>query len=162
MPAHTNNMARTLIRKRRLPARRGHSRHTAKVSSLGLPARSIPELIHHVQTGLPFRALETLASKSGIPAAEIASAMDIPQRTLARRKVGGRFFREESERLLRLSRIFEAAVELFEGDVSAAVAWLRSRRPALGNSSYLAYCGTELGARVVEELIGQLDHGVFP
>src|SRR5208337_1084889 len=92
-PAQTSSMARTLIRKRRLPARRSH---TAKVSSLGLRTRSIPELIQHVQTGLPFRALETLASKSGIPAAEIASAMDIPQRTLARRRVSGRFVREES------------------------------------------------------------------
>jgi putative toxin-antitoxin system antitoxin component (TIGR02293 family) len=155
-------MARTLIRKRRLQARRGRPSHTAKVSSLGLPRRSIPELIKYVQAGLPFWALEGLASNSGIPAAEIASAMDISPRTLARRKVAGRFVREESERLLRLTRIVEAAVELFEGDVSAAVAWLRWRRPALGNTTYLAYSGTELGARVVEELIGQLDHGVFP
>lgn len=161
-PAQTSNMARTLSRKPRLQARRGHTSHSAKVSSLGLSPTSIPELIQHVQTGLPFRALKTLASKSGIPAAEIAFAMDIPQRTLARRRVNGRFVREESERLLRLSRIFEAAVELFEGDVSAAVAWLRSRRPALGNTTYLAYSSTELGARMVEELIGQLDHGVFP
>ena len=155
-------MARTPIRKRRLQARRGHTSHFAKVSSLGLPPGSIPELIQHVQTGLPFRALETLASKSGIPAAEIASAMDIPQRTLARRRVAGRFVREESERLLRLSRIFEAAVELFDGDVPGAVAWLRTKRPALGNHSPLVYSGTELGAREVEDLIGQLVHGVFP
>lgn len=155
-------MARTLIRKRRLPAPRGLTSHAAKVSSLGLRTGSIPELIQHVQTGLPFRALDTLASKSGIPASEIASAMAIPQRTLARRKVSGRFVPEESERLLRLSRIFEAAVDLFEGDVSAAVAWLRAPRPALENTTYLAYSGTELGARMVEELIGQLEHGVFP
>lgn len=155
-------MTRPLIRKRRFQTRRDSTRHAAKVSSLGLRTGSIPELIQHVQAGLPFRALETLASKSGIPAAEIASAMDIPQRTLARRKVEGRFVREESERLLRLSRIFEAAVELFKGNIGGAVAWLRTRRPALGNNSPLAYSGTELGARQVEDLIGQLEDGVFP
>jgi len=72
-------MARTLSRKPRLQARRGHTSHSAKVSSLGLSPTSIPELIQHVQTGLPFRALKTLASKSGIPAAEIAFGMYIPQ-----------------------------------------------------------------------------------
>ncbi len=155
-------MATTLIRKRKLAAPRSRLSHGSKGSSLGLSARSVPELIQHIQEGLPFKALETLSSKSGIPVGEIASAMDIPLRTLARRKATGRFVREESERLLRLSGIFEKAVELFDGDVHGAVNWLRSPRPALGNSTYLAYSGTELGAREVEDLIGQLDHGVFP
>lgn len=155
-------MATTLIRKHKLTAPRGRVSHASKGSSLGLPARSTPELIRHIQEGLPFKALETLSLKSGIPPGEIASAMNIPQRTLARRKASGRFASEESERLLRLSIIFEKAVELFDGDVRSAVIWLRSGRPALGNSNYLAYSGTELGAREVEDLIGQLEHGVFP
>jgi hypothetical protein len=55
---------------------------------------------------------------------ELASFLEIPERTLARRKVAGRLGREESERLLRLSRIFKKAVELFNGDVTEAVSWV--------------------------------------
>jgi putative toxin-antitoxin system antitoxin component (TIGR02293 family) len=64
--------------------------------------------------------------------------------------------------LLRISGIFEKAVELFNGDVAEAVAWLRRPRRALANHTPLAYTGTELGAREVESLIGQLEYGVFP
>ena len=58
--------------------------------------------------------------------------------------------------------IFEKAVELFNGDVAEAVAWLRRPRRALADHTPLAYSGTELGAREVENLIGQLEYGVFP
>lgn len=126
-----------------------------------MPVRSIPELIQEIQEGLPFKALETLSLKSGIPVDEIAFVLNIPERTLARRKAAGRFVREESERLHRISTIFEKAVQLFHGDVAGAVSWLRARRPALGNNTPLAYSGTELGAREVENLIGQLEHGIF-
>jgi putative toxin-antitoxin system antitoxin component (TIGR02293 family) len=73
----------------------------------------------------------------------------------------GRFAPDESERLLRVSTVFEKAVELFEGDVAGAVTWLTSPRRALGYQTPLAYSRTELGAREVENLIGRLEHGVF-
>ena len=67
----------------------------------------------------------------------------------------------ESERLLRISAVFERAVDLFEGDVAAAVAWLNRPNRALGHQTPLDFSGSALGAREVENLIGRLDHGVF-
>ncbi len=72
-----------------------------------------------------------------------------------------RLAKEESERLLRLSSIFEKAVELFEGDVSGAVNWLTTPKRALEGQTPLQYARTEVGAREVENLIGRLEHGVF-
>lgn len=120
------------------------------------------ELIREVQEGFPFKALETFSARSGIPVAELASLLATPPRTLARRKVSGRLCREESERLLRVSRIFEMAAEHFDGDVPGAVSWLRTPRRALGNQFPLRYSVFDFGAREVENLIGQLEHGVFP
>jgi putative toxin-antitoxin system antitoxin component (TIGR02293 family) len=131
-------------------------------SSLGLSLRRVDDLIHEVRRGLSFRTLEFLSSESGISVSELSSILDIPDRTLARRKAAERLARDESERLLRISGIFEKAVELFNGDVAEAVAWLRRPRRALANHTPLAYAGTELGAREVENLIGQLEYGVFP
>ena len=118
-------------------------------------------VIDEILAGFSVKTLEIFSSESNLPVAEIASLIEVPQRTLARRKVVGRLSSEESERLLRLSRIFEKAVVLFEGNVDAAIAWLRRPKRALGDKSPLAYSRTEVGARQVEDLIGALEQGVF-
>lgn len=138
------------------------SRYKTAGSSLGLAAGSTQQLIRELRRGLSYRALEFLSGESGIPVHDIAVIIGIPERTLARRKATGRLAADESERLLRISRIFELAVGLFTGDAGGAVAWLRTPRPALGGHTPLEYAATEVGAREVENLIGQLEHGVFP
>ena len=126
-----------------------------------MSADSAQHLIRELRRGLSFRALEFLSAKSGMPISEIASLIEIPERTLARRRVSGRLTTGESERLLRVSRIFEYAVGMFGGDVAGAVAWLRNPRRALAGHAPLAYAATELGAREVENLFGQLEYGIF-
>lgn len=129
--------------------------------SLGLSIRSVPELIREVRRGFSYRALEAFEPNSGIRLQALAETIGIPERTLARRKVSGRLGPEESERLLRLSSIFEKAVDLFEGDVPSAVNWLSAPKRALESQSPFQYARTEIGAREVENLIGRLEHGVF-
>jgi putative toxin-antitoxin system antitoxin component (TIGR02293 family) len=130
-------------------------------SSLGLQETRIDSLIDEIKSGLPFAMLEAFSLESGIPIVEIASLLALPERTFARRRVSGRLSSAESERLLRVSSIFERAVRLFEGDVQAAVTWLKRPKQALGNRSPWTYLQTEIGAREVEDVIGQLEHGVF-
>ena len=136
-------------------------RYVSPGASLGLQQTETNDLIEEILAGLSFKTLETFSFESSLPVTEIASLIEVPQRTLARRRVVGRLSSEESERLLRLSRIFERAVALFEGNVDAAIAWLKRPKRALGDKSPLTYSRTELGARQVEDLIGGLEHGVF-
>jgi len=128
---------------------------------LGLAVGSVAELIQQVERGFSYKTLHALESKSGIPSPALAGMAGIPERTLARRKAAGKFTPEESERLLRLSRVFELAVELCEGDNAAALRWLTAPRKALEGNTPLAYARTEVGAREVEDLIGRLEEGVF-
>jgi putative toxin-antitoxin system antitoxin component (TIGR02293 family) len=128
---------------------------------LGLSASNTHDLIHQLEHGFSFKALQAFASNSGISVSVITAIVGIPERTLARRKAATKLSTDESERLLRLSTVFEKATELFEGDTVAAVKWLTTPKKALGNFSPLTYCRTELGAREVENLIGRLEHGVF-
>ena len=159
-------MSQTLTRRHHLPLARAGARPSRRYdrpgSSLGLSADRTDQLIREVRKGLSFKALESLSRESRISVPELASIIEIPDRTLARRKGAGRLARDESERLLRISSIFEKTVQLFNGDVPEAVAWLRRPRRALADHTPLAYSGTELGARQVENLIGQLEYGVFP
>jgi putative toxin-antitoxin system antitoxin component (TIGR02293 family) len=130
-------------------------------ASLGLDASDTPDLMKQIERGFSYQALLRLEANSGVSLALLASVIGIPERTLARRKTTGRFEPGESERLLRVSSLFEKCVDLFEGDVAAAVNWLTSPKKALNRQSPLLYARTELGAREVEDLIGRLDHGIF-
>jgi putative toxin-antitoxin system antitoxin component (TIGR02293 family) len=129
--------------------------------TLGLKASSSGDLIRQVRRGFSFHALLDLESRSGVSVSEIASIIDLPPRTLARRKSSGRLSSDESEKLLRLSAVFEQAVDLFEGDGTSALKWLTTPKKVLENQTPLAYSRTELGAREVQNLMGRLEHGVF-
>jgi putative toxin-antitoxin system antitoxin component (TIGR02293 family) len=142
-------------------SRRGVVHFKTRGGSLGLNPIGTDDLISQIERGLPFKALESLAVLTGLPVATIALLLRMPERTLARRKAAGRLAPEESERLLRISGVFEDALELFEGNVAAAVTWLTSPKRALGHNTPLAYSRTEPGAREVENLIGRLENGVF-
>jgi len=135
--------------------------YPSRGSSLGLSAQSTGQLIHTVERGLSFKAFENFSAEAGIEPSAIASVIQIPERTLSRRKSSGRLSPGESERLLRIANIFEKAVELFEGNVSEAIQWLTTPKKALGENVPLPFSRTELGAREVENLIGRLEQGVF-
>jgi putative toxin-antitoxin system antitoxin component (TIGR02293 family) len=129
--------------------------------TLGLKANLVTDLITQMDRGFSFKTLQRLADSSGISVSTIAQIIGIPDRTFARRKVAGRLSPDESERLLRLSSIYEKAVDLFEGNVPSAVKWLTGPRREFEGYTPLAYSRTEIGAREVEDLIGRLEFGVF-
>ncbi len=129
--------------------------------TVGLRSNNLFNVLQRIATGLPYKALESLQQKSGLRLADVAKVTGIPLRTMARRKETGRLNPAESERLLRLSFLFEQAVDLFDGDVDAAREWLEKPSKGLGGQTPLQLAETEIGAREVENLIGRLEHGVF-
>ncbi len=130
-------------------------------ASLGLGASDTSGLIRQIEAGFSFQTLLKLESHTGVNLSVLASLIGIPERTLARRKSTGKLAPEESERLLRISSIFEKAVELFDGEIEEAVNWLTTPKKALNNQQPLIYSRTELGAREVENLMGRIEYGVF-
>jgi putative toxin-antitoxin system antitoxin component (TIGR02293 family) len=138
-------------------AHRGHP----YVSLLGLAAYDTARLDAAVRRGLPYGAFEKLSRALALPAGRVAEVLSIPGRTLQRRKAEARLAPDESDRLVRLSRLYAAALELFEGDETAARQWLESPAIGLGGETPLRLSQTEPGAREVEALLGRLEHGVF-
>jgi putative toxin-antitoxin system antitoxin component (TIGR02293 family) len=133
----------------------------AYVALLGLRAYDTATLHRTVEKGLTFRALLVILRLMALPLQAMADLLLIPPRTLQRRRVRGRLDPAESDRLLRLSRIYGRAIELFEGDNRAALRWLATPLGALGGRSALALSRTEPGALEVERLVSRLEHGVF-
>ena len=130
------------------------------VALLGLRTYQPLALNRQVQKGLLFSTFTRFQRNTGLPASAISQLIQIPSRTLTRRKREGKLSPEESDRLVRAARVFGRAMELFEGDGDAARVWLTAPQPALGGLVPLKLAGTDVGAGEVEGLIGRLDHGI--
>lgn len=113
-----------------------------------------------VRRGLPAASLDALVRQTRIARTDLAEALAIPERTLARRKREGQLSPEESAKLVRLARTVERAEEVFE-DAVAALAWLRQDNAALGGVTPLSLLDTDLGADAVLDTLGRIEHGVF-
>jgi putative toxin-antitoxin system antitoxin component (TIGR02293 family) len=133
----------------------------AYLRRLGVRSPSKLGLVKSVQAGLPYKTFERLQADLEIPASELAEVVRISFRTLTRRREAGRFQPDESDRILRIARLVEKAVHLFEGDRSQAKRWFTTPKSALSGDSPLQFSQTEVGAREVEALIDRLEHGVF-
>jgi putative toxin-antitoxin system antitoxin component (TIGR02293 family) len=141
--------------------RRGVPGSLVYVILLGLDTFDAAALLRAVKRGLSYRSFERFRRNSALSVERVTDLIDIPRRTMTRRKREGRFLPQESDRLLRASRIFGKALELFEGDRDSATDWLTSAQAGLGGSTPLDAARTEIGALEVERLIGRLEHGVF-
>ena len=118
------------------------------------------EAAEMIQAGIQFRSIAHFQRASGFTLDRIKGAIRMSEGSFARRKQSGRLSPDESERLLRLARIFELATSLFEGDQKGARQWLETPNPSLGDRRPLELLQTEPGAREVEDLIGRIEHGI--
>ena len=130
------------------------------VALLGMRAYEPLKIDAQVRSGFPFTAFEHFLRNTALSAGDVAALCRIPARTVARRREAGRLAPDESDRLLRASRVFGRALELFEGNPDDARAWLQAEQPLLGNRVPLRLAATDVGALEVERLIGRLAHGI--
>ncbi|TVP60319.1 MAG: DUF2384 domain-containing protein [Halomonadaceae bacterium] len=126
----------------------------------GVPLKG-DTLVQEIRTGFPFARFDELVSHIQMNKKELASRLRIPGSTLMRREKSGRFTSEESDRIYRLTKIIKASEDLFEGDTAAARDWLTRPAKALGGQCPIDMIATSAEAQMVEDLIGQIDHGVI-
>ena len=118
------------------------------------------ELVRRIQNGLPYSELKALRKQLDLPLEDLASKLSISRATLHRRKGGGRLSTEESDKVVRFSRLLEHAANVF-GNVEKGRAWLKFPQYGLGGAVPLDYAKTEIGAREVDDLLGRIDYDVY-
>jgi len=123
-------------------------------------SHSTLDWIEIIRQGLPAAAVESMLKAIQLSQSDLARALDIPERTLARRKREGVLNREESAKLLRLARVVGRANEVFEKP-EAAVHWLKAGNASLGGQTPLSLLDTDIGAENVFDTLGRIEHGVF-
>jgi putative toxin-antitoxin system antitoxin component (TIGR02293 family) len=130
-----------------------------KHSAAGKPSHPT-ELIQKIQKGLRFSELKTLQDTLDLPFEKLAAKLCISRSTLQRRKTAGRLSPDESDKVVRFSRLLRQATAVF-GDAAKARAWLKHPQAGLGGATPLDYASTETGAREVENLLGRIEYSVY-
>jgi len=128
--------------------------------SIGIDSENLTGLISRIKQGLPVSSLTRLSKQLGVPEKRLLVVANIPQRTLTRRKKEGRFKPDESERVLRLARLYEQAMKVFKRKESVQQ-WFQSSVKGLGGKTPLEFADTEPGAQEVEDMLGRIADGVF-
>lgn len=121
--------------------------------------RTEMDLIAVVEHGLPTRVLSELR-RAGLTEDEIHRLV-IRRRILSRRRARRRKLTPvESDRALRLARIVALASEVF-GERGRALRWLRKPKHRFAGRVPLDVIATEPGGRIVEEMLYQVDDGIW-
>jgi putative toxin-antitoxin system antitoxin component (TIGR02293 family) len=118
------------------------------------------EVIRRIQKGFPFRELQMLQNTIDMPLEQLAAKLLISRSILQRRKAAGRLSPDESDKVMRFSRLLAQATDLF-GNIDKARAWLKHPQRGLGGAIPLDYAETEIGAKEVEKLLGRMKYGVY-
>jgi putative toxin-antitoxin system antitoxin component (TIGR02293 family) len=134
-----------------------HAAHSPEPSSLLV---SLNLDLESVEAGIPLDTMTNFVSASGVELKDIYDIV-IPARTLKhRRSRREALSTDESDKLARLVRIFDHAVTVF-GDRDHARNWLVSPKKRFDQRTPLQMLRTDLGGRMVEEMLGQIDEGMF-
>jgi len=128
--------------------------------ALGLAGMTLFESVSLVREGLPYSTLELLQASVELSAAEMAKALGIPERTLARRKTEGKLTAEESDRLDRVTRIFHLGKDVL-GEEAKIRSWLNAPNRSLGGVVPLELLDTDRGVRAIEEVLFRIEHGMY-
>ncbi len=126
---------------------------------LGVSPDSALKLAEIAEKGLPTDSITYLKEK-GLTFSEVSEIVIAP-RTLKHRKARReRLSVEETGRMLRVARILSLGDQVF-GNQEKALTWLRQVDERLNNRTPLSMLHTESGGRLVEDLLWQIDEGVY-
>jgi putative toxin-antitoxin system antitoxin component (TIGR02293 family) len=128
---------------------------------LGRAIKKPDDLAHLIRKGLPAGSVTALAQKLHVGNALLSRRLGIPQRTLSRRLSQSSLLTPaESDRTVRVARVYANAVEMI-GDEDKAIQWLGTPNRALSGERPLDQLDTDMGARMVEDILGRIAYGVY-
>jgi len=126
---------------------------------IGIAPRSDFDLARITEEGISTDSLSALKER-GLTFSEISEIIISP-RTLKHRKARREpLSHEETDRVVRVARILSLAEDVFASPEKALM-WLRMPDERLENRTPLKMLTTESGGRLVENMLWQIDEGIY-
>ena len=122
-------------------------------------AEPTPKLVKRIRAGLPAQTFVQVAERLNLSHQDLAAKLGLVTRTINRkRKLHESLSREESEKLMRVARIWNSARDLFTTDAAIAT-WLMTPAASLGGVAPMDLLDTDVGSADVEGFIKGLAYG---
>lgn len=115
--------------------------------------------VSKISEGLGTGILATIQSRLQLSKQQLSDLILVSPRTLDRRRKENRLPPDESERSYRIARLTDRAYQVL-GESDKVARWFSEPNYALGNKIPLELAKTEPGARLIEQLLGRIEHGI--
>lgn len=130
----------------------------AKVLGVASPKAPV-DLVATVEHGLPFRSLYRISEMLAPDDASFKYRI-VPKASLARRKHANRLSASQSAVVARLAGIWAQAMAVWQDESDARDFLIRPHQLLGGKRPLELAIANEIGARLVEELLGRIQSGV--
>jgi putative toxin-antitoxin system antitoxin component (TIGR02293 family) len=101
-----------------------------------------------------------MARHIGMPQKGLAKVLRLNARTLRNRSAGQRLTETESEKSLRVARVYAKAIDILGSDESARK-WIVSPIKSLGNRRPVDFLETDVGTQEVLNVLNAIEWGVY-
>ena len=141
--------------------------HNVRMGQAGTIEQQIPLMtslhidLETVEAGVPVATMARFVAASGMQLKDVYEVV-IPARTLKHRKALGKepLTSDESDKLVRLIRVYDQALRVL-GEKEKALYWLSEPKKRFEDRTPIQMLRTDLGGRMVEEMLGQIYYGMF-
>ena len=127
---------------------------------IGFRSDDVLGQVQELKQGLPAGIVDALVRELEISRKELARVAGVAERTLIRKVQEGRLTPDQSERMARVARLLNRAIEVL-GSKERALSWLKGSRAYFSGKPPLDFADTELGCQEVFNLLGRIEYGVF-
>lgn len=118
-----------------------------------------PDIWQTTETGIPLSSVQLLRD-AGLTFTEVSDLVISPRTFKHRKSRGEALSQEESDRVVRVARVLNLAEKVFANH-DKAMRWLRIPDDRYGERTPLSLLRTESGGRIVEEMLWQIDEGIY-
>lgn len=117
-------------------------------------------LVEMARKGITKKALNRIADLSDLSLSELTKLLPVSLRTIQRYRDEDLLDRAVSEQALHIAEVLSHGTRVFS-TIESLQRWLHSPLPALGHQIPVSFLDTGFGARMVSDLLGRIEHGVY-
>jgi putative toxin-antitoxin system antitoxin component (TIGR02293 family) len=128
--------------------------------SFPISSMEIHSMISEIKRGYSLDKFEQLKEDLGVNKEKLAKIASISLATMHRRKIAsGRLTSDESEKVYRLEKLYETALEVLENKDNVK-AWFNTTQVVFEGKTPLEYADTMPGSEEVERVLRRMEHGI--
>lgn len=131
----------------------------AEYTTISLP--SFPyNIIEVAREGISKGSFMNFINKFNFTLRDVASILNLSERTLQRYDNTDKLSKDASERALHLQRLYKKGEEVF-GSATIFNEWMKTSNLMFNNKTPIFYLDTIFGFEMIEDELGRIEHGIF-